>query len=81
MKRERITKDFIEQICSLYGDEYDDTEEDSSLGGDDWSPGKEADHKSLRKFKEELDEMDIHLSTAKIRKIFSQSNNTEEEIK
>lgn len=69
MKREKITKDFIEQICGLYGDNYNDTEEDSSLGGSDWAPGKEANHKSLRRFKEELEEMDIHLSTSKIRKI------------
>lgn len=69
MKREEITDEFISRICSLYGDNYDDTEEDSSLGGEDWYPGKRADHKSLRIFKEELEEQDIHLSTSKIRKI------------
>lgn len=69
MQREKITSDFIEQICALYGDEYNDSIEDSSLGGSDWAPGKTANHKSLRRFKEELDEAGVHLSTGKIRKI------------
>lgn len=69
MKREKITQEFIDKICSLYGDSYDDTEEDSSLGGSDWAPGKTAQHKSLRAFQEELEEKGIRLSTGKIRKI------------
>ena len=61
--------DFIEQICSLYNDIYDDREEDSSIGGDDWAPGKMANHTSLAAFQKELEEYGIKLSTAKIRKI------------
>lgn len=68
-KRIRITEEFVKQICDLYSDQYDDTKEDSHIGGEDWEPGKEADHKSLRKFKEELEEEGIKLSTTKIRKI------------
>lgn len=69
MKREEITANFIKQICNLYGDYYDDTEEDSSIGGEDWKPGQKAGHKSLRLFQEELEEKGIKLSTGKIRKI------------
>lgn len=61
--------DFIEQICFLYNDIYDDREEDSSIGGDDWAPGKTALHTSLISFQKELEEYGIKLSTAKIRKI------------
>ena len=61
--------DFIEQICVLYNDIYDDREEDSSIGGDDWAPGKTALHTSLISFQKELEEYGIKLSTAKIRKI------------
>lgn len=68
-KKEQISQSFIDHICNLYGDNYDDTVEDSSIGGEDWAPGKKADHKSLRAFQEELSELGIHLSTGKIRKI------------
>ena len=61
--------DFIEQICFLYNDIYDDREEDSSIGGDDWAPGTTALHTSLISFQKELEEYGIKLSTAKIRKI------------
>lgn len=62
--------DFIEQICGLYNDIYDDREEDSSIGGDDWAPGKMANHTSLSSFQKELEEgYGIKLSSAKIRKI------------
>ena len=63
------SKEFIDFICDLYGDVYDDREEDSSPGGEDWSPGKKANHLSLQSFKKELEEKGIELSTAKIRKI------------
>lgn len=64
------SKDYVEMICRLYGDSYDDREEDSAPGGFDWSPGKTADHKSLAAFKKELEEVyDIKLSTSKILKI------------
>lgn len=61
--------DFIKMICSLYGDTYDDREEDSSPGGADWQPGAKAAHLSLGAFQRELKEKGIKLSTAKIRKI------------
>lgn len=65
-----MNKDFIDRICELYGGYYDDREEDSSIGGEDWRPGKQADHKSLLRFRDELDRCyGIKLSTSKIRKI------------
>ena len=61
---------YVERICELYGDVYDDREEDSCPGGADWKPGKEADHLSLEAFRRKLDrEYDIKMSTGKIRKI------------
>ena len=64
------SNDFIEMICALYNDCYDDREEDTSLGGEDWSPGKKAKHTSLVAFKKTLlKDHGIDLSTAKIRKI------------
>lgn len=68
-EKKNPSADFIEQICSLYNDIYDDREEDSSIGGDDWAPGKMANHTSLAAFKKELEGYGIKLSTAKIRKI------------
>lgn len=62
--------DFIEKICSLYNDSYDDREEDSSPGGENWIPGKKANHTSFVAFKRTLlKDHGIDLSTAKIRKI------------
>ena len=73
-KRRKVQKkpsqDYITFICSLYRDHYDDREEDSSPGGEDWEPGKKAMHTSLGVFQKKL--LDVHgikLSTAKIRKI------------
>lgn len=64
------SKEFIDQICQLYGDVYDDREEDSAPGGLDWEPGKTAQHKSLAAFKRELEEVhDIKLSSSKLLKI------------
>ena len=69
-EKKNPSADFIEQICDLYDDVYDDREEDSSIGGDDWAPGKMALHTSLNSFQKELEEgYGIKLSTAKIRKI------------
>lgn len=68
-ERKNPSAEFIDQICSLYNDVYDDREEDSSIGGDDWAPGKTALHTSLNSFQKELEEYGIKLSTAKIRKI------------
>ena len=64
------SQNYITFICSLYGDYYDDREEDSSLGGADWEPGKKAMHTSLEAFRIKLQDVhEIKLSTAKIRKI------------
>ena len=69
---------FIDHICKLYGDVYDDRVEDSRPpaagearrdAGEDWVPGQIAAHKSLSYFKEELAGQGISLSTSKIKKI------------
>ena len=58
------SKEYINLICRLYGDSYDDRDEDSAApGGLDWRPGKTAQHKSLSAFRKELEEeYDIKLS-------------------
>ncbi len=76
--------EFVQEICALYGDCYDDRLEDSRppiagrkngradkrLAGVDWEPGTPAAHKSLNVFQKELAEKHgICLSTSKIRKI------------
>lgn len=64
------SEDYIALICSLYGDTYDDREEDSRPGGEDWEPGTRVNHTSLGQFQKTLrDVHGINLSTAKIRKI------------
>lgn len=64
------TADYVKMICELYGDSYDDREEDSAPGGADWIPGEKAMHTSLAAFQRELKDVHgIELSTAKIRKI------------
>ena len=63
------SKDFINRICHLYGDTYDDREEDSAPGGLDWKPGQRSLHKSLVSFQRELAEQGIKLTTGKIKKI------------
>ena len=69
-EKKNPSADFIEQICFLYHDSYDDRDEDSSIGGEDWAPGKTALHTSLNAFQKELEEgYGIKLSTSKIRKI------------
>lgn len=64
------SQEYIDYICGLYGDTYDDRQEDSKLHGKDWLPGESANHKSLEGFRKQLKRnYDIELSTAKIRKI------------
>ena len=64
------SQEYIDYICGLYGDTYDDRQEDSKPHGKDWIPGASANHKSLEGFRKQLKEnYDIELSTAKIRKI------------
>lgn len=78
MKETVPSKEYIEYICSLYCDVYDDRNEDCRppaagdklrAAGVDWVPGQVADHKSLGAFQKQLDELGIKLSTSKIRKI------------
>ena len=79
-----ISRAFIQKICILYDDRYDDRLEDSRppaagrkkgrpekrQAGVHWEPGTMAMHKSLSVFKKELeDKHGIQLSTSKIRKI------------
>ena len=64
------TGEYIDMICRIYGDRYDDQEEDSRPGGNNWRPGVRAAHKSIQAFQKEL--ADIHgirLSRSKIQKI------------
>ena len=79
MAREQApSKKYIDYICDLYGDSYDDRLEDCrppAAGdelrdpGEDWKPGQVADHKSLGVFQKELKDKGIELSSSKIRKI------------
>lgn len=70
--------EYIEYICELYGDVYDDRIEDSSPptagyesreAGNDWKPGRVARHKSLAAFQKELSDKGIKLSSSKIKKV------------
>ena len=64
------SREYVDYICGLYGDVYDDREEDSKPQGKNWNPGECANHKSLEGFRKQLKEIyDIEISTAKIRKI------------
>jgi len=69
---------YIEYICSLYGDIYDDRLDDCKppaaggairTSGKDWVPGQVANHKSIIAFQRELEDKGIKLSSSKIRKI------------
>ena len=60
---------YVKKICDLYGEVYDDREEDSKPGGLDWMPGIKADHESLSAFQKRLEEMGIKLSRTKVQKI------------
>ncbi len=65
------SKEYIDYICGLYGNKYDDRIEDSKPQGLDWRPGGQlARHLSLERFRKLLlNSYEINLSTAKIRKI------------
>ncbi len=64
------SQDYVAMICRLYGDVYDDREEDSRIKGLDWEPGVKASHKSMAAFQKELEEVHgIHLSRTKLQKI------------
>lgn len=73
-----VSQDYINTICKLYIDIYDDRVENTCpptagsspcIPGEDWAPGQRADHKSLSAFQRELQENGIFLSTLKIKKI------------
>ncbi len=77
-KEEKISQEYIQKICDLYGEVYDDRIEDSKpataglekrIPGKDFVPGVKAKHKSLKAFQNELLENGIKLSTSKIKKI------------
>lgn len=64
------SQEYIAMICHLYGDKYDDREEDSKIRGLDWEPGVKACHKSMSAFQKELEDVHgIHLSRTKLQKI------------
>lgn len=69
-QKDTPSQEYIRKICRLYGDRYDDREEDSRIKGFDWKPGTKANHKSMAAFQKELDkEYGIHLSRTKLQKI------------
>ena len=64
------SRDYVDMICRLYGDVYDDREEDSRFGGENWTPGSKALHRSLNSFQKDLEEkFEIKLSRTKLQKI------------
>ena len=64
------SREYVTFICRLYGDAYDDREEDSRIRGLNWEPGVKAAHKSMGAFQKELEEVyGIHLSRTKLQKI------------
>ena len=71
MTKSDPTAEYIEYICSLYGDAYDDRLEDCKppaagdtirTPGKDWIPGQVANHKSIIAFQSELEDKGIKLS-------------------
>ena len=70
MEKKNPSEDYIRMICSLYNDRYDDREEDSAPGGEDWKSGQTANHTSLAAFQKVMrDQYGVELSTCKLRKI------------
>lgn len=64
------SESYINHICHLYGNKYDDREEDSKPGGMNWHPGIKAAHRSISSFQHDLREVyGIALSRSKIQKI------------
>lgn len=57
------TDDFVTKICYLYGEAYDDRDEEKV------PIGKRSNHKSLKEFQRELKEQGIELSLSKIIKV------------
>lgn len=71
MKNSDPSAEYVKMICELYGNVYDDREEDSRPGGEDWVPGIPADHLSLSAFQKRLENMGIKLSRTKVQKILT----------
>lgn len=78
MHSQQPSKEYVDYICKLYGDVYDDRIEnckppaagdESREPDEDWMPGQVAAHKSLIVFQDELKSLGIKLSSSKIRKI------------
>ena len=84
VKSDPVSVSYIREICTLYGDCYDDRiedsrppaagkkkgQEDKRSAGEDWEPGMPASHKSLSAFQKELAEKHgMLVSTSKIRKV------------
>lgn len=78
MKEKVLSREYVEHICNMYGDVYDDRLEDCRppAAGDefrdpeeDWKPGPVADYKSFAASQKELENQEINLSSSKIRKI------------
>lgn len=69
MKNSDPSAEYVKMICELYGDVYDDREEDSRPGGEDWVLGIPADHLSLSAFQKRLENIGIKLSRTKVQKI------------
>ena len=76
MDNQQPSKEYVDYICKLYGDVYDDRIENCkppAAGdklrepGEDWMPGQIANHKSLIVFQDELESLGIRLSSSKIR--------------
>ena len=62
MAKKDPSAEYVKMICDLYGDVYDDREEDSK-------PGVQAEHTSLASFQKQLEEMGMKLSRTKVQKI------------
>ena len=70
METGSFAEKYIDFICRLYGDVYDDREEDSRIRGLNWEPGRKAAHKSMAAFQKELlEEYGIRMSRTKLQKI------------
>ena len=70
MNMRNPTKEYVDFICRLYGDAYDDRKEDSRPGGINWQPGVRAAHRSIASFQRDLLEVHgISLSRSKVQKI------------
>ena len=69
-EKKKPSQEYVAFICQLYGDRYDDREEESKIKGLNWEPGMKASHKSMAAFQKDMEEIHgIHLSRTKLQKI------------